>query len=559
MKRYNINSTFSGNKRKEKICYREIVKKTKSEEDMIMKNFRSVIALALCAVICFNSTVYVANAQEATVSEEQDDANENDDLFGDSAVVSLTNMNVQYILDQSKFTASQGHGFAAERGNDLIDKIKLKNTKVVGDNNVKNGPDRIIINRTGETVFIQDKYYSTATEGIKACFGDDGMFKYVKDDGVLMQIEVPKEQYEEAVALMEKKISEGKVSGVTDPKEAKSLVRKGYLTYKQAKNLAKAGTVESLAYDSVHGVVSASCAFGISTILNYAFLRLQGENNEEAMKMAAESGLKSGASAFGITVIAGQLSKTGANAIFKPVTEKLVSALGRDFAKFLVESTGKEVSKYTTTKVLTMRAAKILSSQTVVSLVSMVVFSVPDAVKLFEGKISGKQFAKNFAVSAITVVGGAAGAAVGGFVGTLIVPGAGTAVGGIAGGLLGGTITGIGADKVADHIVEDDAVEMYEIVKAEFAEKCEDYLVNEEEATRIAEELNKILNDKMFEEMYQCKNSKNGIDNRKQYASDLLEPIFENEVAKREIIEQPTEEEMRAALIDQLEGCIFIH
>jgi hypothetical protein len=286
---------------------------------------------------------------------------------------------------------------------------------------------------------------------------------------------------------------------------------------------------------------------------------LQGENNEEAMKMAAESGLKSGASAFGITVIAGQLSKTGANAIFKPVAEKLVSALGRDFAKALIESTGKEVSKYTTTKVLTMQAAKILSSQVVVSLVSMAVFSVPDAVKLFEGKISGKQFAKNFAVSAITVVGGTAGVAVGGFVGNLIVPGVGVVPGSIVGGILAGTLTGIGADKVADYIVEDDAEEMYEIIQAEFAEKCEDYLVNEEEATRIAEELNKILNDKVFEEMYQCKNSKKGVDNRKQYASDLLEPIFENEVAKREIIEQPTEEEMRAALIDQLEGCIFIH
>lgn|GEM_PF-5162999 len=61
-----------------------------------------------------------------------------------SAVITNQIKSVDTIIQQSKFTGHQGHGFAAERGNNLIDSIKGKNTVVVGDNNVKNGADRLM-------------------------------------------------------------------------------------------------------------------------------------------------------------------------------------------------------------------------------------------------------------------------------------------------------------------------------------------------------------------------------------------------------------------------------
>lgn len=59
-----------------------------------------------------------------------------------------------------------------------------------------------------------------------------------------MQIEVPKDQYEAAVSRMEVMIREGKIPGVKDPAEAKNIVRKGNLTYNQAKNLANEQDIE---------------------------------------------------------------------------------------------------------------------------------------------------------------------------------------------------------------------------------------------------------------------------------------------------------------------------
>lgn len=40
--------------------------------------------------------------------------------------------------------SKQGHGFAAEFANDLIDRLCLKNAYITGSNNVKNGWDRIV-------------------------------------------------------------------------------------------------------------------------------------------------------------------------------------------------------------------------------------------------------------------------------------------------------------------------------------------------------------------------------------------------------------------------------
>ena len=61
-----------------------------------------------------------------------------------------------------------------------------------------------------------------------------------------MQIEVPSDKYDAAVEAMQEKIKNGSVPGISDPEEAKNIVRKGHFTYEQAKNIAKAGTVESL-------------------------------------------------------------------------------------------------------------------------------------------------------------------------------------------------------------------------------------------------------------------------------------------------------------------------
>lgn len=520
---------------------------------------KKLISVIIC--VCMIVSLYPCNAYAI---ETDDKENNEEDVnngvvtneIGTGAEVSVVNgRTVNEIISEIKFSQNTGHGFAAEQGNNYIDKIKGKNTIVVGDNNAKNGADRLIVNRDGSTIKIQDKYYSTGSASIDACFDAAGKFRYIDADGNLMQIEVPKDQYEEAVSRMEKLISEGKVPGVKDPAEAKNYVRKGNLTYQQAKNLAKAGTVESLTYDAAHGAVSATGAFGISTILNYAVCRINGQDKEKALKTSAIEGVKTGAGVFCTAVIAGQLTKAGIMNVFKPSSEALTKALGEDFSKALLKAYGQEVladAGESVAQSATKQAAALLRSEVLVAVVTTVVFSVPDGIDVFRGRISKKQFVKNFAITATSVAAGAAGYGVGGALGNLIVPGVGT----IPGALIGSLLFGIGgswaADKIADYITDDDADEMYAILENQFAQLCEDYLINEDEATNIVGKFNDKLDEDMFKDMYQS-------ENREKFADDTLRPLFEQEVAQRPKIEAPTEEEMRIALKEEMKGVVFIH
>ena len=79
--------------------------------------------------------------------------------------------------------------FAAERANNLIDIYHGKDAVIVGDNNAKNGADRLVLNKDGTKVWIQDKYYKSATDSVNACFDDEtGLFRYFDADGNPMQI-----------------------------------------------------------------------------------------------------------------------------------------------------------------------------------------------------------------------------------------------------------------------------------------------------------------------------------------------------------------------------------
>ncbi len=528
----------------------------RKEIPMKNKTLCRTISFIVCVCLCVSSVPIVSFATEHS-SFSENELSESSGVANAEAGAAAGTKTVNDVIAQSKFTWAQGHGFAAEQGNNLIDKIKGKNASIVGDNNAKNGADRKIINReNGSITWIQDKYYSSASDSIGACFDDTtGMFKYLDADGNVMQVEVPSDQYEAAVQAMQKRIRDGKVPGVTDPSEAEKIVRRGNLTFKQAKNLAKAGTIESLTYDAVHGVVSASCAFGISTVLNYAICVMNGDDPKEAIKESALEGVKSGVGAFGTAVIAGQLSKTGIMNVFKPSSEALTKALGKDFSEALLKAYGQKViaaEGESVAQSATKQAAQLLRSEVLVAAVTTIVFSAPDAIDLFRGRISKKQFVKNFAITAVSVVAGTVGYGVGGLVGNLVVPGVGTIPGGVVGSILLGTGGGLLADKIADYITDDDADEMYVIVQNTFAQYCEDYLITEDEANNIVDEFSDMLTKDMFKDMYKS-------DDREAFIAKKMEPLFTAEVAKREKIEAPTEEELRSSLKKEMAGVVFIH
>jgi hypothetical protein len=439
-------------------------------------------------------------------------------------------VNNQY--EEEKFHARQGHGFAAERANTLYDNLTGHDAKIVGDDNAKNGADRIV-----DGVYIQSKYCATGKKCVNECFEEDGKgtFRYMMD-GKPMQIEVPSDKYDEALKAMEEKIRNGQVKGVSDPAEAKNIVRKGHFTYAQAKNIAKAGTIESLTYDSVNGVIIATSAFGVTAMITLATSVWNGEDFDVALKIATYSGLKVGGTAFVTSVIAAQLSKAGLNSALVGSSEALVSMMGPKASAILINafrSGAKPIYGAAAMK----SAAKLLRGNAITAGVTFVVLSSFDVANIFRGRISGKQLFKNMAGTAATVGGGTGGWLAGAAAGSAIFPGVGTIIGGIAGSLVGGAAAGKATDAVMGTFIEDDADQMVKIIQDTFTDMASEYLLSNKEAEKTVDKLKDELDGKMLKDMFASSD-------RKKFARELLTPIIEKETSKREVIHALSEEQM---------------
>ena len=466
--------------------------------------------------------------------------------------------NASSIYGNDKFATPRGHGFAAEQANHLHDKIinmdflGQDNVKLVGEDRdpstnriIKNGADRVV-NGTN----IQTKYCNSGGKCISECF-ENGQFRYWNSDGSPMQIEVPSDKYDAAIQAMENRIKKGQMAGITDPKEAKNIIRKGHFTYEQAKNIAKAGTVESLCFDAANGAVIATGAFGVSTVLSFATSVWNGETLDIAIKNATTTGLKVGGTAFITSILASQLSKAGLNSVLKGSSDAIVKLMGPK-ASAMIANAFRSGSNIYGAAAMT-NVSKMLKGNIITSLASVVVLSSADIVNIFRGRISGKQLFKNVVNTASGVAGGTAGwfggAAAGATIGSAI-PIVGTVIGGAVGGLLGsiaaGTVTGKVSDTILGTFIEDDAEEMVSIIEKIFQQLAIDYLLNQSEAENMVDNLKKDLTGKVLKDMFASSN-------RENFARNLLIPHMENEIRKRQIIVMPSEGEMREGLRRVLE------
>lgn len=445
--------------------------------------------------------------------------------------------------------AARGHGFAAEKANHLFDKLTGKDAYLIGGDNAKNGADRLV-----NDVLIQSKYCNSGSKCINECFEND-TFRYFGPDGKPMQIEVPSDMYESAVKSMEDKIIKGKVPGVTDPKEAKNIVRKGNITYAQARNIAKFGTIESLTYDAVNGIKLAGTTAGLSAIVAFSFSLWNGNDWKKALEESCYAGLKVGGTAWASSIIASQVGRTGVEQSLRGTTDWVVRNLGYKTSAIIANAirSGNNIYGAAAANYL----SKALRGNVVTGIVTTTVLSSVDFYKLFKGKISGAQALKNVTVTATSVAGGTggwmAGAAAGAALGSAV-PLIGTAAGSIVGGLIGSFGGGWAANKITkstmDLMIKDDADEMIEIIQNQFGDIASAFMLSQEEGESIIDEISKEINTELLMNMYSSSD-------HKKYAYNWMEPFAQKKIRSRKVIKKiPTEneiiEETKAIIIDNL-------
>ncbi len=362
---------------------------------------------------------------------------------------------------------SRGHGYAAEYANNTVDRLLGRDVESAAQKldehgrQVKHGADRLV-NR----MEIQTKYYKTASETIGAAFEKKDAL-YIRQDGSekMMQIEVPRDQYSEALQLMQDRIDSGQVPNVSKGETAKDYVRRGFFTYEQSFNVAKAGTVESLSVDAAAGAVCCLASAGISSVMIFAMAIWRGASPKDAIKECVRSSLTIMGKGTLIYTLTMQLSRKEIANVFagKVFTADGVSQgfKGIDNPIYKVaENVAERINSSglaATNLGQKMGLDKTAGRQLIGGTITVAVVFGPDIVRTLQGRISTKQLIKNSVVGAAGFAGAAAGQAL------IPIP--------VVGAMIGGATAGVASKKVMDYFIEDDAKEMFRILKEEFIDQ----------------------------------------------------------------------------------------
>lgn len=431
---------------------------------------------------------------------------------------------------------ARGGGYAAEYGNNAIDRLTGKKVENLAQD-LENGHQKLHgADRNVNGVNIQTKYYKSASESIGAVF-EHKQALYLNDDGTMMQIEVPRDQYNQAVQEMQKRIKTGQVPGETNPDNAKNYVRKGHFTYAQANNIALAGSIEGIAVDISQGIVCSLPGAGITFALSFASAVWHGQDIKEAAKQSTLSGLKVMGKSAAIYTITMQLSRDKIVNIFAP--KIMVGEPGKQVVKSfgyvnnpIFTGAEKVAGKISSSNLAKSKVGKAVNGRQVIGgTVTAVVVYGPDVCKAFQGKISGKQLIKNSTVNTAGLIGAG--------LGTLIpIP--------VVGSMIGGAVGSFVAKKIMDNFIEDDAVVMFKIMREEFLDIVMLYSFNKEEFDEIVSatignsEMSKVL-----QAMYQSGTPK-------EYADALINAEVQVVLSKREkITPDKIEEGMKLLLEDK--------
>ena len=436
----------------------------------------------------------------------------------------------------NKFRTLQGHGFAAEEANILSDQMQGYKVDRTGENNALNGPDRVT-----PVEIIQTKYCRTPTDTLNSAFKDN---TYAYSGQIL---EVPKDQYDECLRLMREKIVQGQVPGVTNPEDAEKIIKKGSVTYQQARNIARAGNIDSLWFDAKTHAVTSTGVFALSFTISFARQKWGGVPTGEAIKASLGDGAAAGLGCLASGVLTSQLLRTkfvagGVVHSRHAVKAAYKTKLGKTFiSKLASASLGKTVGGQAAMN----HVAKLGRTNVVSGTVSTVVMAGPDFYRAaFAKNISWKQFGKNVAINGAGVAGGAGGWAGGAIAGAAmgsVVPIIGTAAGAIAGGILGslggGLLASKGTQLALDQMMDDDAVGLAKQMPQWLAPLAEDFLLSEEEVKSFCEAIQPQLTGKFWKALYKTSD-------RPRFVYQSFEPACETLVKARPPLTMPSAEEV---------------
>lgn len=446
-----------------------------------------------------------------------------------------TAQDIENHMQYNQYNKDTKVGYSAEDANALKDRLQGKKVKEVGRNNAKNGADRI-----SDGVYIQTKYYDTANKTVNAAFNNNG-YRYYQD-GKPMKLEVPKEQYDQAVKLMREKIANGEVAGVTNPDEAANIVLKGHVTFKQAQNIAKAGNIDSLLFDAQSSIVSTTSTFGISFVINFAVLKYKNISTEDAIKISFIEGLKTGSITFFGSIFTRQMLRTSIG--------RTLSALSAKFSKsvmieFYQTPLGKDLIHKAATLIAKKQiyggaarnvAIKFFRTNILTNAAFILVNTVPD----FWDFMNNRKSWKELTVSIASSISGLGAFLVGSKLGAKI---PGPAPLKVILSMLSGTLAALAASDIIARVFKTEKEKKeYDLIQEVIKDLSEDYvLIDENEFDLCMDEIQRreIINADFIEHI----RARDTDEERKAYVYTKLKSCFFDVIKRRKKVTTPSTEE----------------
>jgi len=470
--------------------------------------------------------------------------------------------NIVFAAGRGADQSESGHGEYAEKAGTILDNLTGQRAQHIGGDNAKDGPDKVVV-IDGKRRPVQCKYHSSASKSVKSCFSVNKAtgkkeFRYFTQDKKPMMVEVPKDQYEKAIEAMKQRIKNGEVPGVTDPNKAYEIIRKGKLTYKQALNLAKAGTFESLTYDAVTGVVNCSFVFGVTVLVTFGFAFASSKDFKKSLKVAASAGLHTFGVALANQILSTQIARTALPRALIPASDFVVARLGHKVVQKIANSLRVLMGKSPIYGAAASKSlSKALRANAITAGITVVVCSAPDVYRISRNRMSAGQYLSNLSSLVASVIGGFAGALI---TGTLVSKVLGKVSGpaGAALGFVGGTAGGLGvgyvASTVSKAVRESDTEILTRMFNAVVMNTCANYMLDEKEIDVFLKRLTE--DNECVKELKKIMKTLYG--SKTQYASleRLCETAISPIIAKREKITadmEPDEKTCITAFVDEME------
>ena len=165
--------------------------------------------------------------------------------------------------------------------------------------------------------------------------------------------------------------------------------------------------------------------------------------------------------------------------------------------------------------------------------VTMAIVFGPDIVRALFGRISTQQLIKNAVVGASGIAGAVAGQAI------IPIP--------VVGAMIGGTVAGIVSKNIMDKFIEDDAKEMFRVLKEEFIDQTMLAGLSQEEFDEVVKKT--VGNNKIgskLRDMFQSK------DHRAYARETIMKPAISQVLKKRQKI---SDEDYDRALAELALAC----